>query len=135
MNANEELIVNRNRRTVPGTALAAMLAALSGAFVLAAVAQQATERYIPIGESPGVSSYIGEIVAVDHAQRILTIATNENRYTLRVTNATRIWEDRSAAARSNTNARFADCEAGDRAEVSYSPENPAVAEWIKVAGD
>lgn len=97
-----------------------------------ALAQHATERYIPIGESPGVTSHIGEIVAIDAPRRTLTIATADGRYTIRVTSATQIWQDRSGARRSNTSGTYADCEVGERAEVSYAADSPDVARWIKI---
>ena len=57
---------------------------------LTAGAQRATERYIPIGESPGITSYIGEIVAVDMSQRTMTIAEDGDRH-VGVYNAGRYW--------------------------------------------
>ena len=106
------------------------------AVTLFASAQEMTERFIPIGESPGVSnetSIIGEIVAVDTSRRTLTVEAEGERRTLQVNNATRIWLDRSSVGRTNETASYADCDVGRRAEVNYGEPGNRTAEWIKLA--
>ncbi len=112
----------------------AMLCAISHAH-----GQKATEQFIPIGQSPGVSqkyTSIGEIADVNAAARTVTIADPAGRRTVRVTDKTRIWLDRTKLKQSNLSGSFADLQQGRRVEVKY--EDPArrdVAEWVKVEVD
>jgi len=111
--------------------LVALLCAISHAH-----GQKATEQFIPIGESPGVSrklTSIGEIVEVNAAARTVTIADSAGRQTVRVTDQTRIWLDRTKLKQTNLNGSFADLRAGRRVEVKYAdPARRDVAEWVKV---
>ncbi len=107
-----------------------LLAAASTIF-----AQQSTEQHIPIGSSPGVSgeySYIGEIVSVDLANLSLIVEDENARHVVKLTEATRIWLDRSASRRGNVEGSYEDCELGRRVEVKYAPDNPTLAAWIKI---
>lgn len=120
-------------RHFEGIHLIATVAFLLG--TSAVCAQQTTERYIPIGESPGVSgaySYIGEIVAVDMDSHTLTVEDEAGRHTMRVTDATRIWLDRSRQRRAALEGDYEDCEVGRRVEIMHAQDDPMVAEWIKV---
>ncbi|HSD44783.1 MAG TPA: hypothetical protein VLD36_23315 [Burkholderiales bacterium] len=120
------------RTLLNGTAiLVAMLWAISHAH-----GQKATEQYIPIGQSPGVSqkySSIGEIADVNAAARTVTIADRGGPRTVRITDKTRIWLDRTKLKQTNLSGSFADLQKGRRVEVKY--EDPArrdVADWVKV---
>ena len=99
-------------------------------------AQKATEQYIPVGKSPGISgkySYIGEIEQVDQQNRTITVAGPEGRRTIKVTDATKIWLDRTQQRISNKRGSMADCQPGRRVEVNYVDyETKDQAEWIKV---
>ena len=110
--------------------LAAVLLALS--CPLDALGQKATEQFIPIGESPGLSgqyTYIGALEAVDAVARTITI---EGR-SVQVTAATRIWLDRSAAQLPNLSGSFEDLQPGRRVEIHYlDAEQRERAAWIKV---
>lgn len=114
--------------------LVALLCAISHAH-----GQKATEQFIPIGQSPGLSlkySSIGEIADVNAAARTVTIADPAGRRTVRVTDQTRIWLDRTKLKQTNLSGSFADLQKGRRVEVKY--EDPArrdVAEWVKVEVD
>lgn len=104
-----------------------------------AFAQQTTERFIPIGASPGISnisSYIGRIVAVDAEAQTVTVEEEDGsgRHALRVSAETHVWIDRSAEGRINDEGTFGDCEIGRRAEVSYVAGDSSAASWIKVEG-
>ena len=94
--------------------------------------QKATERYIPIGQSPGVSNkytYIGVIEAVDPQQRTLTAAG----HTVQITDETRIWLDRSLQKVSNQKGSFDDLQKGRKVEIKYTDTTqPQVAQWVKV---
>lgn len=97
--------------------------------------QKATERYIPIGESPGVSSVtaeIGQITLADEQASTLTIATPGQMRTVRISEDTRIWLDRTDIGLPNQTARFADCAPGRTVEIKYLDERRWVAEWVKI---
>lgn len=113
-----------------GMALAALCASSH------AHGQKATEQYIPIGQSPGVSqkySSIGEVAAVNPAAQTVTIADSAGPRTVRITDKTRIWLDRTKLKQTNVPGRFADLQPGRRVEVKYAdPERRDVAEWVKI---
>ena len=120
-----------NRRAILGAAFAAFLLGQSFAH-----GQRETERYIPIGRSPGASgktTRIGTVEGVDEGARSFTLATPEGRTTVRVSVGTPIWLDRSRQKVSALVGSFRDLRAGRRAEVCYA--DPGRAErvlWIKV---
>lgn len=109
-------------------------------------AQKATELFIPIGQSPGVSgahSWIGEIVGTDAEQRTLTLRVDGSEKAVRLTDATRVYLDRSKLKQPNRTGGFADLVPGREVEVKYegtrggpgveSPPPLPGAEWVKVA--
>ena len=100
-----------------------------------AIAQLMTERYIPIGYSPGISgkySYIGELVAVDETAHTLTIRSPRGEERFRVTEHTFIWLDRTKIERTNLDGDFDDCRVGRRAEIMYTHDDKSVAQWVKI---
>jgi hypothetical protein len=111
--------------------LVAMLCAISHAH-----GQKATEQFIPIGQSPGVSqkyTSIGEIADVDARAQTVTIADPAGRRTVRVTDKTRIWLDRTKLKQTNLSGSFADLQKGRRVEVKYEdPTRRDVADWVKI---
>jgi hypothetical protein len=98
--------------------------------------QKATEQYIPIGQSPGLSqkyTSIGEIADVDAAARTVTIADPAGPRTVKISEQTRIWLDRTKLKQTNIPGRFADLQKGRRAEVKYvDPGRRDLADWVKV---
>ena len=114
------------------------LAVVAAAVLIHAVpvsAQVTTERYIPIGQSPGVSgkySYVGRIVAMDESSHLMTVEDSKGRHQIKVTGKTQIWLDRNKSKRRNTTASYEDCEVGRRVEVMYTHEDKKVAKWIKI---
>ncbi len=98
--------------------------------------QKATEQYIPIGQSPGVSgkyTSLGSITDVNPLTRTITIADSAGPKTVQITDTTRIWLDRSKLKKSNTSGRFADLQKGRRVEAKYGyPDRRQFAEWVKV---
>ncbi len=119
------------RALLPATLIA--LLALGASAVLA---HPATERYIPIGKSPGASQIgtIGVIEAVNIADRSIRVGGREAAHWVRLTDRTRIWLDRTQLSKSNLVGGFRDCQAGRTVEVRYEdPESRAVAAWIKIA--
>ncbi len=94
--------------------------------------QKATEQFIPIGQSPGIShkfTYIGVIEAVNPQQRTVTAAG----HTVRITEQTRIWLDNSLRRLSNQAGSFGDLQKGRKVEIKYADSaQPQVAQWVKV---
>ena len=115
-------------------AIVVATAALGNAFE--AVAQEATEMYVPIGQSPGVSnktSVVGTVQALNVAARTLTVTGPSGSQTFVITDKTRIWLDRSAGKQTNRSGSLADLQQGRRVEVKpQSAAAKAGADWIKV---
>lgn len=115
--------------TIKLLTLAAILTAVSPS-----LAQQATERYIPIGESPGVSgtqSVIGTISAVDYDTRSMTIDGPDGTVSVTMDDQTRYYVDSSRAKRSNRSTGLSSCQSGMRVEVYVGDDGKAV--WVKIA--
>lgn len=105
------------------------------ALPFAARAQKATEQFIPIGQSPGLSgkaTLIGAIEAVDAAARTVTVNAGATSYRCALTDRTRIWVDRSAARLSATAGSVTDLQPGRRIEVKFTDATRKTAEWVKV---
>jgi hypothetical protein len=98
--------------------------------------QQATERFIPIERSPGLSqksTSIGRIEAIDAGRRTVTLSDASGSHQVLVNDRTRIWLDRTGQRKTNVAGRFADLGPGLRIEVRYAdPGTRRVAAWIKV---
>ena len=98
--------------------------------------QKSTERYIPIGKSPGISgkySSLGVLTDVNAQTRTITIADSAGPKTVQITDTTRIWLDRSKLRKSNLSGRFTDLVKGRRVEAKYEdPDRRNVAEWVTV---
>lgn len=94
--------------------------------------QKATERYIPLGQSPGVSkkyTYVGTCEAVSPEKRTITAGG----HTVKITDATQIWLDRSQLKQPTGTGSVSDLKQGQMVEIKYDdPARPQVAEWIKV---
>jgi hypothetical protein len=94
-------------------------------------AQHATEQFIPVGQSPGVSgvhSYVGECEGVDEQGQTVTMreAQGQSR-TVTVGPANWIWLDRSAAKQSNQVGSFPGLLRGHRMEIFVAPHHPDTA--------
>jgi hypothetical protein len=98
--------------------------------------QEATEQFIPLGKSPGVSfrrTIIGNIEMIDPGKQTVTVAIDGKRHTVRVSDQTKIWLDRTPLNRSNISGAFSDLQAGRKIEVKFADEpKREVAEWIKI---
>lgn len=116
---------------IAATAIVALLAGISFAH-----GQKQTERYIPLGQSPGLSgkyTHIGTVEAADAKTRTITVASTDRRYAVTVTERTRIWLDRSRLKLTMLAGSFADLKLGGRIEVKpEGTEQGSFAEWIKV---
>jgi len=118
------------------TWIAVTLALALCAGVRDAHAQQTTERFIPVGQSPGISgtrSYLGEIVSVNLQRKTFTVRDAQGLRTIKVAPGTRIWLDRSAQQLTNATGSMTDLEVGRRVEVLYVDDRRRdTADWIKV---
>lgn len=114
--------------------LAIVIVVLGGA--LEASGQQATEMFIPIGQSPGLSnkeSVIGTLESVDQGKQMVTISNSSGTQTVGITDRTMIWLDRSEQKQPNQDGAINDLQKGRKIELKVRKGEPkAVAEWIKV---
>jgi hypothetical protein len=119
-------------RTLRVVALVAALVAGAGA----AHAQRATERFIPLGRSPGISgslTAIGRIVAVDAERRRIQLLGPAGIVGITLQDTTSIWIDRHELGLGAATGSFEDCQQGLTAEVKYAdPDTRQLAEWIKL---
>lgn len=103
-----------------------------------AYSQRTTEIYIPIGRSPGLSgkaTLIGKVEGIDPRDRLITIAGPSRTVTVKITDRTKIWLDRSQLRLTNVEGSFADLREGRLVEVKYAgeePEEKGPVQWIKV---
>lgn len=105
------------------------------AMTLSAFAQQTTERFIPIGQSPGISgkySTIGTLREFDAASGVLLVDGGDDPKRYIVTPTTRIWIDRSTSSQSSLVGSSADLAEGSRIEVMYRRDDRQQADWIKI---
>ena len=114
--------------------MAIMVVALGGA--LDAYGQEATEMYIPIGQSPGLSgkgSLIGTLESVDPKTNSVMVSSPSGPRAVAIAGRTSIWLDRSLQKQSNRSGVFADLQQGRKVEIKLRKGEPKpVAEWIKV---
>ena len=93
-----------------------------------ASAHQQTERYIPIGQSPGVTARLVGAVTERSGDRV-----EVDGRTVIMTDATPVWVDRSGGGRAALEGTPADCRRGSYVEISYREEDgKLVANWVKV---
>jgi len=96
-------------------------------------AQQATERYIPIGKSPGVSSeesFIGTITDIDYTNHKMEVRGTEGTITVSPAESTRYYLDRTKQKKSNQAATLRDCEVGLKLEIRILADGSV--DWIKI---
>jgi hypothetical protein len=101
-------------------------------------AQRSTERFIPLGQSPGLSgkyTSMGTIKEINATTRVLSCTYQGGAFSLKVTEKTKIWVDRSKLKLSNQKGSFPECATGRMIEVKYvnnDRRDGGEAEWIKV---
>ena len=103
---------------------------------LGANAQQSTEQYIPIGESPGVSDeqmVKGTISAVDYDARTVQVRMTTGTQTVKMVGSTRYYLDRTKHKRTNLSAKIEDCRVGRKVEVKVDADSTV--DWIKIEAD
>lgn len=100
------------------------------------VGQQATEVYIPIGKSPGVSgvsSVIGTVRKVDYAAHTLVVRSTQKIVTVEMDTQTDYYLDRSDRRLSNSTGDMYDCKVGRTIEVKLADDGTA--DWVKIDAD
>lgn len=99
-------------------------------------AQKATEIFIPIGQSPGLSrrsTIVGTVNTVDLENRVLGVVGASGSYSIKLSERTQIWLDRSKIRLTNLTGTPEDCREGVRIEVwCKDGDTNRPAEWIKV---
>lgn len=110
------------------------IALISGATIV--YAEQATEIFIPIGQSPGLShkyTIIGEVEAIDADGQTMKISAPSGSHNVTLTERTQIWLDRSSLKLTNRDGTPADIQIGRTVEVNYEEDAPnGDAKWVKV---
>ena len=116
------------------TLAALLLALLFGSNPV--LAQKATEFFIPVGQSPGLSlqeTWLGVVETVDEENNVLTITNESGTRNINLTPETQIWLDKSLVKEPNETGDLTDLQAGLTIEVKYRSNEPSEsAEWIKV---
>lgn len=103
-----------------------------------ALASRASELYIPIGRSPGLSDSLtvsGTIHYVDYAAGTMTVTTPAGRREVRIADTTRIYLDFSTRRKSNTYGTMDDCRPGEFVEIKLGDGESGhadIAEWVKI---
>ena len=104
--------------------------------VFSVQAEKSTELYIPIGQSPGLSSeytVMGKIDQVDSQNQTIKMSGPSGSYTVKLTTHTSIYLDRSKVKRTNTYGTLSDCHTGNLVEVKFEDNSRSKpVEWIKV---
>lgn len=104
-----------------------------------AYAEKATELFIPVGQSPGLSdvyNLIGRIDAVDNQNRSLTVTGSTGRFTVHTTEDTLIFLDKSMLQQPNRYGTFSDVKPSIMVEVRFEAgKRHRPAEWIKLQID
>ena len=99
-------------------------------------AEKATELYVPIGQSPGLSgkyAAAGRIEQVNYQKNTLTMSSGSGTYTVKVSERTRYYLDRSKAGQTNRYGSLSDCKQGMMVEVRFEKdERNRPAQWIKL---
>lgn len=100
------------------------------------LAEKTTELYLPIGKSPGLSdkiSLIGTIAEVNSQDQTLTVTGASGTYTVRTTEYTLIFLDKSKLRQPNRYGTFSDFKKDMMVEVRFEADKRhRPAEWIKL---
>ncbi len=107
---------------------------ISLTLVAPVLAQKATEVFIPISQSPGLSkegkTILGTVFQVNKDGRI-SIVKDEQFFVVRTDDKTKFYIDRSHLKQPNGYGKFEDIKAGAFVEA-YSPTG--MAKWVKMRG-
>jgi len=98
--------------------------------------QKATEIFIPVGESPGLSgkyTIIGTVDSVKSQERSFVVSDSTGSYSMKITDTTQVWLDRSKLQLRNKKGSIEDIEPGLLVEVKYiGNKSDGLLEWVKV---
>jgi hypothetical protein len=98
--------------------------------------QKATEIFIPVGQSPGLSgkyTTLGTVNAVNEEEKTIIMSDSVETYTIKISDETMIWLDQSLLKLKNKTGSFESIKEGMLVEVKYLHNKPESAvEWIKV---
>ncbi len=99
--------------------------------------QKAAEIFIPVGQSPGLSgkyTSIGKITVIDVREQTIAVADSAGSDTVKITERTQIWLDKSKLKLTNQKGAFADFRKELLVEVKYedNQRQDKRAAWIKV---
>ena len=102
-------------------------------------AQKATEIFIPVGQSPGVSgiySMVAKIVDVKSEDQTINMSNSSGNYTVKIMEQTQIWLDRSKLKMKNKVGSFSDLKSNLTIEVRYKDkERKGEVIWVKIQLD
>jgi len=105
-------------------------------FLTPAWGQNATELYLPLGRSPGVSaklSLIAMIAEVNSQDQALTVTSASGAHTIYISEYTQIFIDNSTLRQPNRYGTFSDFKAGMLVEVRFEADKShRPAQWIKL---
>lgn len=100
------------------------------------LAQKESERFIPLGQSPGLSgesTLLGVIESFDPNTGNATIKLDKGgSQVICLLPKTRLWLDRSETRQSNCKGDLPDLKPGRRIEAKAAAGDPGHAEWVKV---
>lgn len=102
---------------------------------LSTFAQEATEMFIPIGKSPGISdsvSHIGTIDSSDQKKGMIVVACHNTHHTFIIDKDTPLWIDRSHLKQSNLYGTTDDLIPGRKVEVCPLESGKSGVKWVKV---
>ena len=98
--------------------------------------QKATEIFIPVGQSPGLSgtyTTMGTVSTINAPGKTIIMSNSVGTYTIKLSDKTMIWLDQSSLKLKNKSGSFDDIKNGMLVEVKYKNNKPENAvEWIKV---
>ena len=126
-----------NPKLLNSRPLRVLLAGLVAACSAQAFAQKATEMFVPIGQSAGLSgkhTMMARVQSVDANARSITLVQDATTQTVKLGAKMPLWIDRSKQQQSNSAGTLADVRPGMLAEVKFLKNNRAAgeAEWVKV---
>lgn len=124
-------------RIIRPSLVAACVAALLGG-AGAAHGQAATEVFIPIGKSPGLSgryTVVGHIKDIYEQDMTMTVVSSARTWTVKMTPESKVFLDRSHVRRRNTVGTTADCRPGVLCEIKFEGRGEPSSvncQWIKI---
>lgn len=98
--------------------------------------QKETGRYIPLGQSPGLSNkytLMGAVEMINVQEQTISVAGPSGTQIIKITDHTKIWLDRTKLKLTNLMGSSADLQKGLMVEVKFEDhERKEFADWIKV---